>query len=491
MFKSFRITKLFPYLIIVAVSGFILTRNINKPFIGHHDWNGVFYSDIARNYLKSGLIKTKLGQMTGPNSFYTHYPPLLTLIMALGFKIFNIKDIVARTIPLIFHILTLLNLYYLSRKLKFSKLASFSSLIIVFTPMIRYFSKMPSQEALMLFFSTLSVSFYLDLIKNPSSKNQFKYYFAVILNGLSGWAGYFIYPLISIHCFYKHRKIFKKTLISIYILIIIFCLHLLHTYILTGSIAGGGLINAFLYRLNLFPLLNKATPQMVKDFTWKAYLFQQRQWLTIYFTASLLFTVFISLFLKPDLIILIFLFWGLSYPVIFSNVVFIHEYFNIFFTPFLGLSTGFLINKLSKKNFYLALTIALVIFTAVAFERNKFVQALNQTQAHQLGYDLGNLINQIVPEKESAAVFSINYANHHNIFINFYADRKIFYTGYSQEQWSQFINDYWPEINHFFIVNTHKLDNQIIDQALATQSAVFKNYGEFNYYFLEKDKKLY
>jgi len=426
MLKSFKIRKLFPYLIIIAASGFILTRNINKPFIGHHDWNGVFYANIARNYLNHGFLKTKLGQMTGLNSFYTHYPPLLTLIMALGFKIFSIKDIVARAIPIIFHILTLLNLYLLSKKLKFSRLASISSLIIVFTPMIRYFSKMPSQEALMLFFSTLSVSFYLDLIKNPSNKNQFKYYIATIFNGLSGWAGYFIYPLISIHCFYKHRKIFKKTLISIYILIAIFCLHLLHTYILTGSIAGGGLINALLYRLNFFPLLNRVAPQMVKDFTWKAYLLQQRQWLTIYFTGSLLFTVFISLFLKPDLIILIFLFWGLSYPVIFSNVVFIHEYFNIFFAPFLGLSTGFLINKLSAKNFRLALITSIFLFTAVALERNKFIQALNQTQAHQPGYDLGNLINQIVPDNQKAYIIaSEEFIDAQGIFVKYYADRQL------------------------------------------------------------------
>ena len=426
MVKSDKITKYLPYLIIIIVSGFILTNNINKPFIGHHDWNGVFYANIARNYLKTGLIKTKLGQMTGINSFYTHYPPLLTLIMALGFKIFNIKDIVARAIPVIFHILTLLNLYILSRKLKFSKLASFSSLIIVFTPMIRYFSKMPSQEALMLFFSTLSVNFYLDLIKTPSNKNEFKYYLATIFNGLSGWAGYFIYPLISIHCFYKHRKIFKKTLISIYILIAIFCLHLLHTYILTGSIAGGGLINAFLYRLNLFPFLNKATPQMIKDFTWKAYLIQQRQWLTIYFTASLLFTAFISIFLKSNPIILIFLFWGLSYPLIFSNVVFIHEYFNIFFAPFLGLNTGFLINKLSKKNFYLAFIVAIAIFTAVALERNKFTQALDQTQAHKPGYDLGNLINQTVPDNKKAyIVASEDFIDSQGIFIKYYSNKQL------------------------------------------------------------------
>ena len=166
----------FSWLIILILLALILTDHLAKPFIGHHDWNGVFYSQIARNYLRFGLLETKLGQLTGPNSFYTHYPPLFPLTLAAAFKVFGISDLVSRLVPVGLTIAGLLVLYRIS--------SSWVVIAVALTPMLRYFGQMPSQEPLIIFLTLVSFYFF-------RKKNRVGFYLSVILNGLSGWAGYF------------------------------------------------------------------------------------------------------------------------------------------------------------------------------------------------------------------------------------------------------------------------------------------------------------
>lgn len=377
-----------------------------KPFIGHHDWNGVFYANIARNYLRLGLFKTQLGQVTEfgqinqPESFYTHYPPLLTLLMAGWFKIFGVGDWQARLVPFLFFLGSLWILFKLFNYLKFKPWAAFSGLAVGLTPMWRYFSRMPSQEALIVFFSLLSV---LTLLKGQKKL----FYFSVILNGLSGWAGYFLYPWLFI-LQRRGRWLVRAGLI----LSAIFLLHLAHTYWLTGSAVGGGLIEALKLRLNL-----AGTP----GFTWWNYLILEKQRLAAFYTLTLLAVASVSTIWKRERLVLALLGWGLSYPLIFSNVVFVHDYFNIFFIPYLAVATAYLFN-LAKP----ALVIA--FYLLVFWERNSFYRALTVTESFKPGYELGRQINQAVPEAETAYVVgSDEFIEPQNLFVSYYADRKVIY----------------------------------------------------------------
>jgi len=448
--------KLWPFLIIILISGFIFSKNITKPFIGHHDWNGVFYSNIARNYLKLGLKATQLGQVTNSGTpstdqlnFYTHYPPLMPLLLALDFKLLGITDLTARLFPIALTILSLLTIFRMTQKLKLHTLTGLSSILIVFTPMLRYFSQMPSQEALMIFLTIFSVNLYLSLLTNPKPKHKYELYFTAVLNGLSGWAGYFIYPLLLIHSWFFHKKTFPIILKTIKLLIIVFFLHLGHTYLLTGSIIGGGLIDALLLRLNLYPLLNRTPPELPGQFTWLSYFIKQVRWLTIYYTATLLITSFINLTIiirqlikrqKLNLLettVLIFLAWGLTYPIIFSNVVFVHEYFNLFFWPFLAFSLINLITRLQQlQNFSFKIVVSLLFFLGflIFTERSKFLKTLNQTQAFLPGYKLGLEINQKTPENQTAYIIaSEEFIDVQEIFIKYYADRRVEYLTFKDQ----------------------------------------------------------
>ena len=388
-------------LIILILLALILTDHLAKPFIGHHDWNGVFYSQIARNYLRFGLLETKLGQLTGPNSFYTHYPPLFPLTLAAAFKVFGISDLVSRLVPVGLTIAGLLVLYRIS--------SSWVVIAVALTPMLRYFGQMPSQEPLIIFLTLLSFYFF-------RKKNRVGFYLSVILNGLSGWAGYFFYPLL----FFLNRRWALKACL---LLVMTFSLHLLHVYILTGSFSGGGIFDALLLRLGFFPMLGKTEPELAGQFTWLAYLIKEARMLTVYYTFTLLSLAALGLLFCRDKITLIFLAWGLSYPLIFSNVVFVHEYFNVFFWPFLALSLVNLINRIKLKP-----ALILIIFLAIFLERNKFYQALVKTKAFEPGYQLGLEINRLIPFGQTYTVVnSREFIESQNLFIDYYSDRQIEY----------------------------------------------------------------
>lgn len=391
----------FSWPIILIFLALILTDHLTKPFIGHHDWNGVFYSNIARNYLRFGLLETKLGQMTGPNSFYTHYPSLFPLSLAAAFKVFGVHDLVSRLVPVGLTIAGLMLLYRISN--------SWVVIAVALTPLLRYFSQMPSQEPLIILLTLLSFYFF-------QKKNQVGFYLTVILNGLSGWAGYFFYPLLF---FLNRRWAIKACLL----LVATFSLHLLHTYLLTRQLAGGGIFDALLLRLGLFPLLGKAEPELAGQFTWLAYLIKEARMLTVYYTITLLSLAALGLLLCRNKITLIFLAWGLSYPLIFSNVVFVHEYFNVFFWPFLALSLVNLINRIRLKPI-----LVLIIFLGIFLERNKFYQALVKTKAFEPGYQLGLEINRSVPFGQTYTVVnSREFIESQNLFIDYYSDRQIEY----------------------------------------------------------------
>ena len=379
---------------------------IVKPFIGHHDWNGVFYANIARNFMRWGLVKTGLGQVTDfgfitdPQNFYTHYPPLFPLILAGWFKIVGVGDWQARLVPLVFTLGSILILLELFKYLKLSRAAKIAGLSVGLTPMWRYFSLMPSQEALIVFFSLLSVLFFL------RGKRR-SFYAAVVLNGLSGWAGYFLYPWLFL---LKQRQswLVKAGII----LTIIFLLHLGHIYWLTGSVTGGGLLEALKLRLNLSGM---------PEFTWWKYLILEKQRLAAFYTVILLAAAAVSTWWRRERLILALLGWGLSYPLIFSNVVFVHDYFNIFFIPYLAVAAAYLFNR-SKP------VLALVFLALVFWERNQFYQALLATKSFQPGYELGKQINQRVPETETAYVIANDaFLESQNLFISFYADRRVIY----------------------------------------------------------------
>jgi len=402
---------------LVSLIGLIvlLTLGIAKPFIGHHDWNGVFYSQIARNYLKDGL-ETGLGQMTSPGNYYTHYPPLFTWLLALDFKFLGVSDVSARLLPVMLTIFSFILLVKITDSLV--------PLLLALTPMIRYFSQMPSQEALIIFLSLLVVYFY-------RQKRARALLWTVAALGWSGWAGYFLIPLLWLHAKFFTPK-FKPVLLKAgAILVGTFGLHLLHTYLLTGSLTGGGIFDALLLRLNLYPALGRVEPELAGQFKWLNYLVKEFHTLNIYYTSTVLLLAGLGIAkLKRSFeagLVLMLLAWGVTYPLIFSNVTFVHEYFNLFFWPGLALAISYLFKHgphFAKATWgkLLLLILAVVVFK----ERLPFLNALKSTAAFKPGYELGRQVNQNSGPGETVNLSADeDFIDVQGIFVEYYADRVI------------------------------------------------------------------
>lgn len=495
-----KINKWFYYLVIIVAGILLIGNNLDKSFIGHHDFNSVYYSNIARNYLRYGYIRTNLAQVTNSGysltpdfNYHTHHPSLFPILISISFRLFGITETAARLVPLLFSLGSVLMLYCLAKKLRFTQLAALSSAFVIMTPMLRYFGKMPVHEPLILFFSLLSLVLYINLVKKPSRINLIKFSMAALFNGLSGWPGYFLYPLIILHSFFFHRRLWKRVATGSLMVGIAFLIHLLQTYLVTNSFFGGGLFTALLTRLNL----NSGLSQV----NWIQYLIQEARWLTVYYTRGLLlagigFISFTGIKLlkvrklnhTSSIIVLLFIF-ALCYPIIFPNAVFIHDYLNIFFLPFFSLSLAWLINQLHKKSILLALTAVILLGINIFSERLPFIQANQNSNMHQTGYELGKLINQIVPPTESVIIFSIDYANHHGVFIRYYADHQLSFAGYGQDG-LDLMQQQYPQVKHAFTVLTHRLDNQLVDKVLAFRSVKMQNFGDFNYYQLTADDNI-
>ena len=147
----------------------------------------------------------------------------------------------------------------------------------------------------------------------------------------------------------------------------------------------------------------------------------EKQRLAAFFTLSLLSAAVVSTFWRRDRLSLALLGWGFSYPLIFSNVVFVHDYFNIFFIPYLAVAATYLFNRAK-------LALAIIFVLLVGWERQAFYRALLVTDSFQPGYELGRKINQVVPEDETAFVIAEKeFIEPQNLFVSFYADRRVIY----------------------------------------------------------------
>jgi len=447
--------------ILLLLAGFIFTKDVKKPFYGHHDWNGVQYANIARNFVRYGFLNTKLGQIESSGlikkdnnnnyiyNYNTHHPSLLPILISFSFKIFGIHEWPARLVSIFFSLGTILGLYFLGRFL-FSRTIGFFIAVFATVPsMMVYFGKMPVHEPLILCWSVWSIYFYTLWIKTKKNKFFTLLLIFTFLNGITGWPGYFLYPIITLHAVTpgvalrlsngspRGWKAWRKTLWPWFILAITFSLHLIQTYILTGSVTGGGLLEIFLKRIN-----QETDPVQaaIIGFSWKKYLIQEARWLTIYFTRPLvivgLLVLLIFLFkIRPwrrqrlDLsksTILLTLLFALSYPLVFSNAVFIHDYLNIYFLPFFVLSTGWVIFRIEKLfPAKIVFLLSLLLFIFIATERKDFVKALQKSSMHKIGYDLGLAVKQRTNFDEAVLISAPQFAAHFSKFVYFYADRKV------------------------------------------------------------------
>lgn len=434
--------------IAMSISAFFLTQTINKPFIGHHDWNGVQYGNIARNYVRYGLLATKFGQAenagylaTSQFSFNTHHPVVMPLLLALSVKIFGQQEWSLRLVPILFSLLTVGLTIYLGEVYlgKFSGVAA--SLLLIVTPMFRYFANMPVHEPIIL---AAALFVLVSFLRWREGRLRWRWFFASnIFLCLLGWPGYYLSPILFLMDGLWQKKADLKSFTPLWISQIgLFGLHLIHNFVLTGSAFGGGLARILAMRLQTLTAVEEGT-----QLAFLKFLVHEFRWALVYFTRIQIVLLIIFIFIlvlftvlqrekiikeKKWLLVSGLLFYGFAHALIFRNAAFIHEYMIFYAGPGIALAavTGIgLLQKLfiRKQIPILTLLVGVLLSGWGLLERQEFVSVLQQSSMHKTGYDVGNEIKELTDPDELITTYSYPYAMIYGKFLLYYADRNMLF----------------------------------------------------------------
>lgn len=375
-----KILVYWPLILILPLAAVVLAYKIDKPFWGHHDWNGVYWGSIARSIARGQFV------------YNFHYLPLFPVIWAGFLKVFGIANWVSRLMAVVFSLGAISVFYLLVKKYHDQKTAIIASLLWLATPMFIYFGKMPVHEIPLMFFVLLAFWFYL-------AKKFWPLFVCVALAEAVTWPGFFLVPTITFHLILT--KTFSRRYLLLWLLSFsLFGLHLLSDYLVTGDFFGGGLREIFFLRIRAVSLV--------------PYVLQLARWAWTYYFL-LIPLALLALITRKSTLLVPFLIYAVFYPIVFRDASFRHDYLLIYFWPFLALGAALVL-----KNYRLTV---LVVVLMLLF-RYKFILALEDSDIYKDSVVFGQYINQnSQPTDKVFAVTSDPTIPWDGWFIAYYADR--------------------------------------------------------------------
>lgn len=424
------------FLVPIIAAFLVLSINITKPLSGHHDFVPAFNGVIAQNYLKLGIWNLKFGQVSTQadkvsevRGFYTHYLPTYPLILALLFYFLGDSEIVVRSLPIFFSLISVLSLFLITRRLWNSKTAVLASTFFIFNPMFIYFGKISGIEPVIISMILLAFYFYIRWLDLGKKSDLIWGLSICLFGGLFGWQMNYLIGVIFIYSLLTKRLNWKMLLFAA-LLLFAFLLQFIHAFILTGSFLDKDLIDSFKSRVTETNLSFGG-----KEFSTISYIKQEIGILQAYFTRVLLGLSAIYIlasinlkFNKKKAVVISLMALGLGHPIIFSRYVFIHDYLNIYLLPFLSLAGALgliqIVNwlvKLKINNKLICLFISLIIF-AFLTERLAYTKALLDTNMHLPGKNMAEVINKLSIRDRDIAIVSPRFNEFYGFFIDFYAD---------------------------------------------------------------------
>lgn len=490
-------------IIIVLFSAFlVLVYKINKPFIGHHDFNGVFYGNFAKNTAKFGFLKTKFGAAYTflPKSedelkFYTNYPPMYQLFLGLTAVLFGVDEVSLRLLSIVFSLLAVYYFYKLAIELFSKKTAFIASLFFILNPMFIYYGKMPINEIIGLPLVIFSFLNYFNFFKNSNKKNLYLLIVSLVLACQAVWSAYYLVPLFIAHylTFKNKDKLFKRKKIIYLILIPFTCFlsHMLYTYILTRTFTNS-IFRTMLFRMQL------GKKAIEFPFTLTQYIKQEALWLTVFYTKILSLLSLIYVFylvgllfkkkfgFKHGFLLLIFVFPFID-TIIFKNVCYIHDYKLIYFLislPLLGSASLFyLIDRykyLWKKNNIVSFSIIIFVLFFFSIERISFTKTLLSSSMNKIAYDLGIILKKELNEDGVALIGSLSFGDFYTPFLNYYGQRKVVYFKAELDDYKKIFSDKVKVV--VFVKGREEPADDLADHLKQYQYSKTK---DFEFYYLK------
>ncbi len=455
--------KLSAIAFLVILTFGVLWQGIDKPFIGQHDWNGAFFGGIVRNYLRYGLLTTKFGQVSGINystdnsfRYHTNHPSGFHLLLTLSSWIFGLSEKSLRVVPVMFSALAVVYLYLISTYLFNRQVGLLASVLILATPMLRYYGKLPVYEPVVLAIILMGLYHGLLWVDKRRRRDGVLTAFAIIFSGVVDWTGFYFWPLFFLWSFIVNRKVpgaIVFWLVWLATLVLLFG----HIWLLAGSPFGGGISRAFWGRIGV------GVATGVAPFAWGEFIVQEARWVVVYYTRTVvtlsavwcLYGAWRWLRGNTSLgtkVLLLLAPLGIIHNVIFHQAAWIHDYLLYYLMPFLTLSAASVVWLAVKRSTPFML-IGLLLVGTVWFERAPFVDALTRSNMSQPGYELGTWLGSTSEPGTRFVVASSEFGGFFGTFASFYADRPLLFLKPSVGEWSDILATFKPR--YLIEVKTH------------------------------------
>lgn len=375
---------IFPIIILAAL---ILSINLNRPFYGYHDWNGITYGQIARNYLRYGYATTKLAQVenlpvVSPQDFRydTHFPPAFTIITSLFMRVFGDSHASIRLPAIIASLFSLYLIYRLTLSITASEAAALSATIIaLFTPIFLYFGKNSVHEIFIFPFLLLNTILFHLCITHRQTHHFYLFILTIFTSLLIGWPSYYFPFAAALLGLILTKQ--KRYLLLGALPFIAFTIFLLHHYIVTGELFGSELFTIIKYRLNIDPLSAKYSFTL-SQFVTKFFLFSRNM-----FTLPLIITSALGLIFVPKYRpILILLAMGLIHPLLFQNAGYLHDYLQFPFLGFISISTALFLTRFISSRFLIP--VAFLLAFVSLYTKLEFTKTMITADMGKPEYDL-------------------------------------------------------------------------------------------------------
>ncbi|MFZ5366146.1 MAG: ArnT family glycosyltransferase [Patescibacteria group bacterium] len=156
---------------IIFVFAFILRLyKINIPLADHHSWRQADTAAVARNFVKEGwdFLRPRIDNMTflhspdKPNKerLFLVEPPIYQTIVAGVYKVFGIKESMARLVSIAFFLGSMIFLYLLARQYFGSGISLLSAFFFAILPYSIFYSRVILPEPMMIFL-TMGLIYFL------------------------------------------------------------------------------------------------------------------------------------------------------------------------------------------------------------------------------------------------------------------------------------------------------------------------------------------
>ena len=200
-------TKPLLILILLYATSFRLLT-LDRPFdYDDEATGGAFYGIMARNYLRFPWAETHalpvitVGRLPGvPPVFYADHPPLVPLLIAPVYKLFDFGDWQTRLPTSTATIVAIWVLYLLLKRFGNERIALVAAALFAAMPMTLYFGGQPEVLGMpLVLFALVTVFAYLNFHASPGVRTFVSLLAAFTLAAISDWPAFILVPVLLAH----------------------------------------------------------------------------------------------------------------------------------------------------------------------------------------------------------------------------------------------------------------------------------------------------